>query len=113
MHELSICESLVAVIEEQAVAQSFDSVKTVRLEIGALAGIELEALQFSFDVVTKGGVADGAALEVVEIPVVGWCEACAQSVDVQERFDPCPLCGSFQVQITSGEELRIKELEVL
>jgi len=112
MHELSICESLVAVIEEQAVAQSFGKVKTVRLEIGALAGIDLDALRFSFDAVSKGGVAEGAALEVVDVPVVGWCKACAQAVDVRERFDPCPICGSFDVQITSGEGLRIKELEV-
>lgn len=112
MHEMSICESIVSVIEEQAVVQSFNRVNRVRLEIGPLAGVETEALRFSFDVVTRGGIAAGAELEVIEMPVTGWCLPCAKSVTVVERFDPCPDCGSYQIQITGGEELRIKDMEV-
>lgn len=112
MHEMSICESILSVIEQQAVAQSFNKVNMVRLEIGPLAGVELQALRFSFDVVTRGGIADGAKLEVIELPVEGWCMPCARSVRVKERYNPCPECGSYQVQITGGDELRIKEMEV-
>ncbi|MCF6304293.1 MAG: hydrogenase maturation nickel metallochaperone HypA [Marinosulfonomonas sp.] len=112
MHELSICESIVGVIEQQAVAQSFKKVNLVRLEIGPLAGIEIEALNFSFDVVTRGSIADGAKLEVIELPASGWCAPCAMSVPVKQRFDACPTCGSYQLQITGGDELRIKDMEV-
>ncbi len=112
MHEMSICESIVSVIEQQAVAQSFSRVKRVRLEIGPLAGVELEALRFSYDVVTKGGIAEGSALEVIEMPVTAWCMPCAKPVTVRERYDPCPDCGSYQVQITGGDELRIRDMEV-
>jgi len=112
MHEMSICESIISVIEEQAAAQSYTKVRTVRLEIGPLAGIELEALEFCFDVAAKGGVAENAKLEVIEVPVTARCIPCAQPIDVKERFDPCPKCGSFEVQITGGDALRIKELEV-
>ena len=112
MHELSICESIVGVIEQQAVAESFKKVNIVRLEIGPLAGVEIEALRFSFDVVTRGSIADGAKLEVIELPINGWCGPCAISVPVKQRFDACPTCGSYQVQITGGDELRIKEMEV-
>lgn len=112
MHEMSICESIVSVIEQQAVTQKFKKVTMVRLEIGPLAGIELEALRFSFDVVTRGGIAEHAKLEVIELPVKGWCMPCAKSVAVKERFDACPECGSYQVQINGGDELRIKEMEV-
>ncbi len=112
MHEMSICESLVSIIEDQAVAQSFSRVNMVRLEVGALAGVEIEALRFSFDVVTRNGIADGAKLDVIELPVTGWCMPCANAVVVKERYDACPDCGSYQIQITGGEELRIKEMEV-
>lgn len=112
MHEMSICESIVSVIEQQAVAQSFTRVRRVRLEIGPLAGVELEALRFSFDVVTRGGIAAGSELDVIGLPVTGWCMPCAGSVEVRERFDACPDCGSYQIQITGGEELRIKDMEV-
>ncbi len=112
MHEMSICESIISVIEQQAVAQSFDKVNMVRLEVGAMAGVELEALRFSFDVVTRGSIADGAKLDVIELPVTGWCMPCARAISVRERYDACPDCGSYQIQITGGEELRIKEMEV-
>ncbi len=112
MHEMSICESIVNVIEQQAVAQGFSRVKCVRLEIGPLAGVELEALRFCFDVVCKGGLAEGAVLEVIEVAINAWCMQCAEKTDVKQRYDPCPKCGSHQVQITGGDELRIKEMEV-
>ena len=113
MHELSICESIIAVIEDQAKTESFSRVNRVWLEIGPLAGVELEALHFSFDVVARGGVADGATLEVIETLATGWCSHCSKSVPVKERYDPCPTCGRYQVRITGGEELRIKNLEVV
>ncbi len=112
MHEMAICESIVQVLEKEAQTQNFQQVKTVWLEIGPLAGVELEALRFSFDAVTRGTLADQAKLEIVETEGTAWCLTCAKSVAVQQRYDPCPECGSYQLQVTGGEEMRIKELEV-
>ncbi|HHO69047.1 MAG TPA: hydrogenase maturation nickel metallochaperone HypA, partial [Gammaproteobacteria bacterium] len=82
------------------------------LEIGSLAGVEIEAMRFGFDVVMKGSLADGARLEIIERPGQAWCLPCAKAVAVAQRFDACPECGSHQLQVTGGEEMRIKELEV-
>ena len=112
MHEMSICESIISVIEQQALVQQFNKVRRVRLEVGPLAGVELEALRFSFDVVCKGGLAEGAALDVIELPIDAWCMKCAKKVIVKQRYDACPECESYQVQITGGDELRIKDMEV-
>ena len=54
MHEMSICESIISLIEQQSVEQSFSKVSRVCLEVGPLAGVELESLRFSFDVVCRG-----------------------------------------------------------
>lgn len=112
MHEMSICEGILQVIEDQADSQQFSRVKSVWLEIGPLAGVELDALRFGFDVVTRNSLADGARLEIIEMPGTAWCLECSKSVPIRQRFDACPECGSFQLQITGGDELRIKELEV-
>jgi hydrogenase nickel incorporation protein HypA/HybF len=112
MHEMAISESIVQIIEEQAQAQNFSSVKTVWLEIGRFAGIEIEALRFTFDVVSRNSVAEGSSLEIIEIPGTAWCMECGKNVDIQQRFDPCPECGSFQIQVSGGDGMRIKELEV-
>ncbi len=112
MHELSLCESIVDVLERRAVDHSYSRVRTVWLEIGPLAGVELEALRFSFDVATRGTLAENAALRIIETKGEAWCMACSKTVPVKERFAACPECGSYRLQLTGGEELRIKELEV-
>ncbi len=112
MHEMSLCASMVELIEEQARAQGFERVLCVRLEVGPLAGVELEAMRFGFDVATRGSVADGARLEILQPKAEAWCMACAGTVPVSSRFDACPVCGGYQLQVTRGDELRIRELEV-
>jgi hydrogenase nickel incorporation protein HypA/HybF len=112
MHEMSIAESILQLIEDAACAQKFTQVKVVRLEIGQLASIEQSSLMFCFDAVTRDSVAEGAQLEIVAIVGQGWCMQCATTVNVATWPNSCPICGSFQLQITSGDEMRVKELEV-
>lgn len=112
MHEISLCEGILQVIEEHAEQQRFAKVSRVRLEIGALAGVELQALRFGFDVVTRNTLAEGAILDIISLPGQAWCLGCNQSVAVQQRFDACPVCGSYQLHVSGGDELRIKDLEV-
>lgn len=112
MHELSLCENIVQIIEEQAKIQGYRRVKMVWLEVGGLAGVETEALRFGFDVVTKNSVAEGAHLEILTTPGLAWCMHCAETVAIERRYDECPRCGGYQLQVTGGDELRIKELEV-
>lgn len=113
MHEMSLAEGVLGAIEEAARAQRFTMVRTVRLEIGRLAAVDLDALRFAFDVVKRGGVADGARLDIVELPGAAWCLRCCDTVPLSARGDACPRCGSYQMQVSAGEELRVKELEVV
>ncbi|MEO8331249.1 MAG: hydrogenase maturation nickel metallochaperone HypA [Gallionella sp.] len=112
MHEMSIAESVLQIIEDKVRADGYARVKTVWLEIGQLAGVEKESLRFCFDVVTRDSVARDARLEIIETAGQGWCMECACSVAVTSRYEPCPNCGSFQIEVTGGEEMRVKELEV-
>ncbi|HHM04299.1 MAG TPA: hydrogenase maturation nickel metallochaperone HypA [Gammaproteobacteria bacterium] len=112
MHEISLCERVLQVLEEQAGVQRYRKVKTVWLEVGALAGVEVEALRFGFDVVMKDSIAAGARLEIIAVPGQAWCPQCGKKVAIRQRFDGCPGCGGHQLQVTAGEALRIRELEV-
>ena len=75
------------------------------------AGLLLAGLS-SFDAVCHDSIAEGSILEIIELPGQAWCMNCAKTVTVTNRFDTCPDCGSFQLQVTGGDEMRIKELEV-
>lgn len=112
MHELALCRGIVEALAEQAERHGFVRVLRVRLEIGALAAVEPEALRFGFDVAARGGVAEGAALEIIETPGEAWCFACGRLVTIARRLAPCPECGGETVGAKGGDALRIKDLEV-
>lgn len=112
MHELSIAENTLQLIEDAARQQGFSRVKTICLEIGELSSIERESLLFCFDAVTRGSLAEGARVEIRDIPGSGWCRNCAQTVAMHELYAACPLCGGYQMEINGGDQMRIKELEV-
>ncbi len=112
MHEMAICQGIVEVLEEQALSQHFQRVEKVRLEIGPMAGVEIAAIRFCFDAVAKGTVANKAVLEIIETKGEAWCMSCSENITVTGRYEACPDCGSYQLQVTGGDELRIKDLEV-
>jgi hydrogenase nickel incorporation protein HypA/HybF len=112
MHEMSIAESVLQIIEETAHDQGYARVKAVWLEIGQLAGVEKESLRFCFDAVTRDSIAEDARLEIIETAGTAWCMECACSVAVTARYESCPNCGRAQIEVTGGGEMRVKELEV-
>jgi len=112
MHEMSIAEGILQLLEETARKEQARRVTVVVLEIGQLASVEVESLRFCFDAVVRDSVAAGARLEIIETPGKGWCLDCNQSIALSEQLSGCPFCGSFSVQVTGGTEMRVKELEV-
>jgi hydrogenase nickel incorporation protein HypA/HybF len=112
MHELSLVEGIVALIEEERRRQAFSRVRRVRVHVGTLGSVEPHALRFCFGAVTRGTVADGAELSIVTVAGAGECSACHRTVALADRFDACPLCGCARVRMVAGDELRLAELEV-
>ena len=112
MHEMALTTSLVELITGEGRSRGFSRVRVVRLELGALGGVDAEAMRFCFDAVAKGTLVEGATLHIAIAPGEGWCLDCAKPVEVYERFGACPECGRFHVQVSAGDELRLKELEV-
>jgi hydrogenase nickel incorporation protein HypA/HybF len=112
MHEMSLCEGVVGLIQDEARKQAFSRVKAIVLEIGALGLVEPEAMLFCFEAVSRGTIAEGAKLVIERPPGAGWCLDCAETVPLAERFGACPICGRYGVQMTSGDQLRVRELEV-
>ncbi|WP_420569660.1 hydrogenase maturation nickel metallochaperone HypA [Thalassovita sp.] len=113
MHEMSLCEGIRQVIEDQARSHVIQAVKCVRVEIGRFAGVEKPALEFAFDVVMRGSVAEGARLEMLDLPGRAMCYDCVKEVEIAERLDPCPDCGGGKLMPIGGDEMRIKDLEVI
>lgn len=112
MHEMSLAESIVQIVEDTARQSGGTRVTSVRIEIGQLAGVELEALRFCFEAASRESLAGGAALVIDQPEGRAWCMPCGGSVTVGSLADPCPDCGSHQLQVTGGTELRVREIEM-
>lgn len=112
MHEMSLAEGAMELIAEAARREGFGRVRTVWLEIGRLAAVEPDALRFCFDAVMTGTLAEGARLEIVDLPGQAWCGQCQVDVILLEDDGICPQCGGFELRITGGDQMRLKELEV-
>lgn len=112
MHEMSLAEGILGIIEDAARDQGFARVREIRLEIGALSGVEPESLRFCMDAVLAGSIGEGARLELEILPGTGWCLACGETVPIAALYGACPKCGSYEVQATRGTEMRVKDLLV-
>ena len=71
MHEMSLAEGVLQLVEDTARREAASRVKTVVLEIGQMSSVEPEALRFCFESVTRGSIAQGATLEIVCVPGAG------------------------------------------
>ena len=112
MHEMSLAEGIRDIVDEAVCTQQLGRVKSVIVEIGELAAVEVDALRFCFDAVMQGGAAEGARLEVVSVAGSGWCPECEQAVKLCRLYDPCPHCCSYRVQPPGGTGMRVRGLEV-
>ncbi|MFV8165014.1 hydrogenase maturation nickel metallochaperone HypA [Mycobacterium sp. 134] len=108
MHEMAITQSVVDAVCEHAAGRRVHSVK---LEVGALCAVVPDSMLFCFDLVTQGTVADGARLDLDIHPGAAHCRSCGAQFDLPDLILLCP-CGSADVEVTAGRELRILSMEV-
>ncbi len=112
MHEMALAESMLQIVEDAARKNGAVRVASVRLELGALSHVEAEALRFCFDAVTRGGPAAGARLDIVTTPGLAWCMPCGARVPLAGLGNACPHCGSYQLQVVQGEDMRVRDIEI-
>jgi hydrogenase nickel incorporation protein HypA/HybF len=108
VHELAITQEVVALVAERAAGAR---VTRVVLEIGRLSAVLPDAVRFCFDLCAEGTVLEGATLDVIETPGQARCRRCGEGVTLTRPFGQCA-CGGTDLEWLSGEELKVKEIEV-
>ena len=109
MHELSIAQSLVEIADRHAGGRR---VTRVEVKVGRLRQVVPDALGFAFELVSQGTPVEGAELVLEDVPAVGTCGSCGSDTPLPELPLACRRCGSFDVEVTQGEELRVEALEI-
>jgi len=111
MHELAVTESILDIALRHAASDSGRRITDLYLSIGELSSIIDDSVQFYWDIVAQGTLAEGATLHFRRI------EAEFKCLDCEHQYKPtgdmsCPACGSKQVRISAGEEMLVESLEV-
>ena len=109
MHELGIAMRVIDLAVESSAG---GRVSRIVLEVGKLATVLPDALRFCFAAAAEGTAAEGAQLDIVEVPGTARCRACGGSVELSRPFGRCS-CGNSDLEWLSGDELRIREMEVV
>jgi hydrogenase nickel incorporation protein HypA/HybF len=112
MHELSIANAILEAAQNEAAKHPGVRVTKVGVRIGALAGIDPDALSFGFDALKKETELVAAGLEIEFVPRRHRCRQCEWTFEVTDEGFGCPHCGSAESEFVSGDELDLAYLEV-
>ncbi|GAB7141253.1 hypothetical protein RsTz2092_12190 [Deferribacterales bacterium RsTz2092] len=112
MHEVGIARSILDSVASAARKNGADAVKSVKLQVGSLSGVEASSLQFALDAVKAGTIATGAEFIIERVPAVGVCGECGKTSTPDTFFAVCEHCGNLSLDITAGRELKIDYIEV-
>jgi hydrogenase nickel incorporation protein HypA/HybF len=109
MHELALADAIVQTCCRHAGGRD---VAKVELKVGRLRQVVPDALAFAFELVAQGTPAEGAELELVEVPVRIACRMCGNETEVESFPLACAHCGDLDVVVVAGEEFHIEALEI-
>ena len=112
MHEMSVAQSILKIVLNEARKNGATKVKIVRIRAGELRGIVRDQLAFFFEFITKDTLAQGAVLEVEQVPIKAKCKSCEHVFMVRNYEFLCSECTSKDVDVIEGLELAVKEIEV-
>ncbi|HHE41762.1 MAG TPA: hydrogenase maturation nickel metallochaperone HypA [Dehalococcoidia bacterium] len=112
MHEYTVTESLLKIVQDKASEAGVEKVLKVHIVVGPLTGFVPDCIRFYYETLSKGTIGENATLEFEEAPIRLHCRQCGEEFTPESREWSCPSCGSTGVDISGGRELFIKEMEV-
>ena len=113
MHELSITQNLIDLVAGECKKNNINHPKKIIAELGSLTGYSKESIQFYYDLLSKETpVLAGTELDIREIRAQILCNSCKKkSVITEPCMMFCNRCGSQDIDIISGREFIVKEIE--
>ena len=112
MHELSLAESLVEIIEDQVRKNGASKVTSVTVLIGEMSGVQKDAMEFCLPEATRNSVAENANFIIKEEKLEVLCQSCGKLSNPDIYFLACEHCESSDVRVTKGKDFKLLSLDV-
>ena len=112
MHELGIAQNILEIVQQAVPKEQASAVRWVRLRVGQFSGIVPDSLEFCFQAIVSDTEMHRAGLAIEQVPTVFQCKKCAYRFQVNDLEFLCQACKSPDLEILSGKELDIVEIEL-
>ncbi len=112
MHEIGLMQNVLDRVAGIAKANGAPEVSAIHLRIGVLSGVIAESLEFAFEVLKKGTVAEKARLMVESEPLVCYCKSCRKEFKPDNFSSICPDCRGSDIEVHGGMEMNLISIEV-
>lgn len=112
MHELAVTESILEIAQRHAVKAGAARVTDLYLVVGQLSSIVDDSVQFYWDMISEGTLCEGAQLHFERTPAELACRRCQRQYTLQRELEACPACGSYEVQVLSGQEFYLASIDI-
>lgn len=112
MHELSLMQSLRQIALEEAARHGGGRIRSLRLRLGTVSGVDPEALRFAFAVLMEAEPTRGARLEIETVEAQARCLDCGLHFACADGLQDCPSCASLRSRLLCGRELELHSLEL-
>ncbi len=113
MHELSVCQALIVQLAEVAQGHGAQGVKSVRVSIGPLSGVEPQLLRDAYPIASAGSVAADSTLLIESAPIRVQCETCGAETEASPNRLLCGSCSDYHTRLLSGDELTLVSVELV
>lgn len=111
MHELSLAEDVLEIVESAAQKEHLSNIAKVTLSIGKLSCVEPTALSWALESTFTNTIANGATIEINETAAQVQCDHCQHKYAAEDLFHPCPRCNKFGFTVLSGNDMLVTALE--
>ena len=112
MHEMTITQSMVDLVLEEARKGGARKVTRINLVLGELSGAVGDCIELYFGLMSRDTAAEGAAISIRSVPTRARCRECAREFEVKDLDWICPGCRSPSVELVAGHELFVESIEV-
>ena len=112
MHELAVTESLLEIALRHAREADAERITRLNVVIGELSSIVDESVQFYWDIVSEGTLAEGAELHFERVEGALRCLDCGHTFPLRGKDFVCPKCGASRVSAVGGDEFRLESIEI-
>jgi hydrogenase nickel incorporation protein HypA/HybF len=112
MHELSIATALVEQVAAIVAREGGGRAVRIGVSVGALSGVDADALALAFPVAAESTVCAAAALDIAVVPARAHCRDCACDCEPPFPFMVCDRCGSVNTDVLAGRDLLLTAVEL-